>query len=133
MTGHDQPEYPPRILVDVGRHASVENGLSILPAIVGTIQADNGSLQGESRRFGNSHDQWQRLAHHRRLVAIAGCADDRRDHIAVAVAEGDYLVALHLLVSTEADVVTAFLGGCGRPIAMDNGDIQTIGLVKFQY
>ncbi|MDD2920501.1 hypothetical protein [Rhodoferax sp.] len=32
------------------------------------IQADNASVQGESRRFRNLHNQWQRLAHHRRLV-----------------------------------------------------------------
>ena len=35
-------------------------------------------------------------------------------------------------MSAETDVVTAFLGGCGRPIAMDDRNIQKMGLVQLE-
>ena len=38
---------------------------------------------------------------------VARSRDKRRDDIAIPVAEGDYLIALDLLVCVEADVVAA--------------------------
>jgi hypothetical protein len=45
----------------------------------------------------------------RRFVAIARRRYERRDDVAVAIAEGDDLVALQLLVAAEAEVVAPFL------------------------
>ena len=57
----------------------------------------------------------------------------RRNHIAIAIAESDDLVALHLLVPAEADVVAAFLRRCRRTIAMDDRGIEEIGFMKLQH
>ena len=46
----------------------------------------------------------------RRFAAIARCEHDRRDHIAVTIAVGHHLAALHPLVTAEAQVVAALLG-----------------------
>src|SRR4051795_4618067 len=49
------------------------------------------------------------------------------------VAEGHHLVALQLLVPVEADGVAALLGRCRGVIAMDDGGIKPLVLVKFQH
>ena len=36
-------------------------------------------------------------------------------------------------MAAEAEVVAAFLGRCGRAIAMDDGDVQAIVLMKFEH
>ena len=66
-------------------------------------------------------------------MAIAGRRNKRRNHIAIAIAESDDLVALHLLVPAEADVVAAFLRRCRRTIAMDDRGIEEIGFMKLQH
>ena len=49
------------------------------------------------------------------------------------IAEGDDLIAFDLLVSAETDVVAAFLRRCRRSIAMDDGGVEEIGLMKLQH
>jgi hypothetical protein len=48
--------------------------------------------------------------------------------IAIPGAEGNDLMALDLLVSVEADVVTSFLRRRGRDIAMDDGHVEKVSL-----
>src|SRR5271165_1669015 len=62
----------------------------------------------------DAHHFGQGLPQQRRFVAIARRRHERRDHVAMAVAEGDDFVALHLLVPAEAEVVAAlFRRRCG--------------------
>jgi hypothetical protein len=51
----------------------------------------------------------------------------------VPIAEDRDLVAFKLLVAADAQVVTAFLGCCGRAIALNDRDVQAIILVKFEH
>jgi hypothetical protein len=53
------------------------------------------------------HHCGQGLPQQRRFVAIARRRHERRDHVAPAIAEGDDLVALHLLVAAEAEFIAA--------------------------
>src|SRR5260370_35496013 len=55
------------------------------------------------------------------FIAITWGCHERRDHVAVPIAEDHDLVALELLVAAEAEVVPAFLGRCGRASARDDG------------
>src|SRR5208283_3147647 len=98
-----------RIRVDIGNHSTIENGFPVRSAIVDAIQADNGSLEVKANRVGDPRHQWQGFAQQRRFIAIARRRNKRRNHIAIAIAEGDDLVAFHLLVTAETNVVAAFL------------------------
>jgi hypothetical protein len=51
----------------------------------------------------------------------------------VPVAEGDYLITLDLLVCVEADVVAALFRGRRGAIAVDDSQVEKVGLVKPQY
>ena len=103
-----------RIGVDVGRHAAIEYSLAVRPAIVDAVETDDGSAQGEADGASDARDLLQRVAQQRRFIAVAWRRNERRDHVAVPVAEGDDLVALDLLVSVETEVVAALLGGRRR-------------------
>ena len=124
---------PAWIGVDVGDHAAIENCFAVLPAIIDAIQADDGPLEAKANRMGEACHLRQGFAKHRRFIAIAGCCNKWRNHIAIAIAESDDLVALHLLVPAEADVVAAFLRRCRRTIAMDDRGIEEIGFMKLQH
>ena len=102
------------VRVDIGDHGAIENGFSILPAIVDAIQADDGSFQIQADRLRHARDLRQRLSQQRRLIAIARSRNKRCDHIAIAIAEGDDFIAFDFLVAAEAEVVAALLGRCGR-------------------
>ena len=69
----------------------------------------------------------------RRFIAIAGRRNKRCNHIAIPIAEGDDLVAFHLLVPAETDVVAALLRRCRRSIAMDDCGVEEIGSMKLQH
>jgi len=64
---------------------------------------------------------------------VARSRDKRRDDIAIPVAEGDYLIALDLLVCVEADVVAALFRRRRGAIAVDDSQVEKVGLVKPQY
>src|SRR5208283_1942572 len=96
---------PSWIGVDVGDHAAIENCFAVLPAIIDAIQADDRSLEVKANRMGDARHLRQGFAQHRRFIAIAGCCDKWRDHIAIAVAESDDLIALHFLMAAEPNVV----------------------------
>ena len=64
------------------------------------------------------------------IITIARCGDERRDHLAMAVAEGHDLVAFQRLVSVEADVVATLFGCRGCAITVDDRDIKQLVLVK---
>jgi hypothetical protein len=68
--------------------------------------------------------QRQGFSQERRFIAIAWRRNKRRDDIAIAIAEGDDLVAFDLLVPAEPDVVAAFLRRCRRTIAMDDSGVD---------
>lgn len=121
------------IRVDVGDHTAIKNGFAIGPAIIDAIQTDDTALQIHADGSGNAHHLGQGRAQQRRFIAVAWCCDERRDHVAVAIAEGDDLVAFQLLVPVEANVVAALLGGRRRAIAMDDRDIKTLVLVKLHH
>ena len=73
------------------------------------------------------------FAQQRRFIAIARRRNKRRDHIAIAIAEGDDLVAFHLLVTAETSVVAAFLRRGRCTVAVDHGGIEEIGLMQLQH
>ena len=122
-----------RIGVDVGDHAAIENGFSVFPAIIDAIQADDGSLEIEANRMGNGGHLRQGFAQQRRFIAIAGGCHKRCDHIAIAVAESDNLVAFYFLMAVEPDVIAAFLRRGCRFIPMDHGCVEKIGLMQAQH
>jgi len=49
------------------------------------------------------------------------------------ITESDNLVAFHLLVSAETDVVAAFLRRGRRTVAVDDGGVEKIGLMQLQH
>jgi hypothetical protein len=61
---------------------------------------------------------------------LPNCRNKRRDDIAIAIAEGDDLIALDLLVPAETDVVAALLRRCRRTVAVDDGCIEEVLLIK---
>src|SRR5260370_39580451 len=54
-----------RVGVDVGRHAAIEDGLAVGPAIVDAIQTDDGVMKIEANRLGNPRELRQGLAQQR--------------------------------------------------------------------
>lgn len=64
---------------------------------------------------------------------ISRGGDKWRDDIAIAIAEGNDLVSFDLLVSVEPDVVAAFLRRCRRAVAVDDGNVEEVGMMKVQY
>ena len=113
-----------RILIDVGDHLPIENGLAIGRTIVGTIQTDDGAGKIDAHGLGEPHEGRQGLPQQRRFVVVAGSGNKRRDHIAAAVAESHDLVAFHFLVAAEAQIVPTFLGCRGRAVAMHLARVQ---------
>src|ERR1700728_3979497 len=83
--------------IDIGHHATSEDRLPILPAIINPIQADNCSAQVYANGAGYSCHYRQGVAQERRFIMVARSRDKRRDDIAIPVAEGDDLIALDLL------------------------------------
>ena len=124
---------PTRIGVNVGYHAAIENGFAVLPAIIDAIQADDGSLEVKDNRMGNACHLRQRCAQQRGFIAIAGCCNKWCDHIAIAVAESDDLIAFHFLMAAEPNVVATFLRRGCRPITMNDGRVEQICLMKGRY
>ena len=121
------------VRVDIGNHPAIENGFAVPPAIVDAIQAYDRSLKIKANCKGEARHQRQGFSQKRQFIAIAGRRNKRRNHIAIAIAESNDLVALHLLVPAEADVVAAFLRRCRRTIAMDDRGIEEIGFMKLQH
>src|ERR1035438_10694161 len=68
-----------------------------------------------------------------RFIAIAGCCNKWCDHIAIAVAESDDLIAFHFLMAAEPNVVATFLRRGCRPITMNDGRVEQICLMKGRY
>ena len=118
------------IRVDVRGHPAIENRFAINPAIVDAIQADNGSLKIKADSIADARHKRQGFPQERRFIAIARRRNKRRDHGATPIAENDDLVTLHFFVTTEPDVVAAFLRGCRRSIAMNDGCVEKIGVMK---
>jgi hypothetical protein len=115
---------------NVGNDVAVENGFAVLPAIVRAIETHDSAPQVQVHGTGDACELRQRYSQQRRFIAIARGCHERRDHVAVPIAEGDDLVALDLLVTAEAEVIASFLGRCGRAIALNDGGVQTIVLSK---
>jgi len=63
-------------------------------------------------------------------LRLPGAETKRRDHVAIAVAEGDDVVAFQLLVPVEADVVATLFGGRRRAVTVNDGDIKKLVVVK---
>ncbi len=123
----------PRIGVNVGGHTAIEDCFAVFPAIIDAIQADDGSLEVKANRMGDARHLRQGFTQERRFIAITSSSNKWRDHIAVAVAEGNDLIAFHFLVSAEPDVVATFLRRGCRPIPMNDSCVEKIGLKKGRY
>ena len=104
-----------RIGVDVGNHAAIEDGLAVGPAVVDTIKTDDGAAEIHADLPDDAHHFGQRLPQQRRFVAVTWRHHEWRDDVAVAIAEGDDLVALDLLVPAEAEVVAPFFAAVVVP------------------
>ena len=121
------------VWIDVGNHPLIENGLAVKAAVIDAIQTDNASVKVEANRLGSPPQLWKGFAKQWGFIAIARARNNRRDHIAVAVAEGDDLVALHFLVPAETNVVAALFRCRRRAIAVDDRDIEEVVLMKPQH
>ena len=121
------------VRVDIGNHPAIENGFAVPSTIIDAIQANDGSLKINANSKGDVRHQRQGFSQERRFIAIAWRRNKRRNDIAIAIAEGDDLVAFDLLVPAEADVVAAFLRRCRRTIAMDDSGVEKIGLMKLAH
>jgi len=53
-----------RVLIVVGHHAAIEDGLSVGVAVVDAIQADDGALQLDAPRASDARQFRQRLSQH---------------------------------------------------------------------
>ena len=113
-----------RIGIDIWGHAAIENSFAVGLTIVGTVQADNAAVQGEADCAGDASDLRQGVTQQRRFVAVTWCRHERSDHIAVSIAESDDLVALDLLMTAKAKIVTAFFRRGRRAVAMDDVGIE---------
>jgi hypothetical protein len=122
-----------RIGIDVGDHAAIENGFPVLLASIDAVQANDGSSEVEANRMGDAGYLRQGFAQQRRFIAITGRRNKWCDHIAIPVAESDDLIAFHLLMTAEPDVIAAFLRRSRRPITMNDGCVEKIGLMKARY
>src|SRR5271165_5256722 len=123
--------FPPRGLgLMLGTNAAVEDRLAVGPAVVDAVEADDGALKVHARLPGDAHHVEHRLPQQRRFVAIAWCRHERRDHVTMAVAEGDDFVALHLLVPAESKVVAALFRRRRRAVAMNDRRIEAAVLMK---
>jgi hypothetical protein len=65
-----------------------------------------------------------------RFVAVAGSGNDRRDDVAVAIAQGHHLVAFEMFVAAVAEVIAAFLRRFGRAIAVNDHQIKQLVNMK---
>ena len=72
----------------------------------------------------------ERVAQQGRFVAVAGSGDERRNDVAVAVAQGHYLVAFQMFVAAVTEVVAAFLRGRRRPIAVNDRQIKQLVMME---
>src|SRR3984957_6595309 len=122
-----------RVGVDVGNHAAVEDRLAVDPAVVDTIKTDDGAAEIYSDLADDAHHLGQGRPQQRRFIAIARRRHERRDHVAPAIAEGDHLVALDLLVAAEAEVIATLFRRRCRAVAMDDRRIETTVLMKLQH
>ena len=75
----------------------------------------------------------QGVAQQRRFVAVARGRNEWRDHVAAAIAEGNHLVALEVLVSAASQVVAALLRGSGRAVAVNDREVEQPVLVKLAH
>ena len=116
--------------VDIGNHPAIKNGFPIHSTIVDAIQTNDGSSKVKANSLSDSRHQRQGFSQEWRFIAIAGSLNKRRDHITTTIAEGDDLVAFHLLVSAKTYIVAAFLCRCRRAIAVDDGGVEEIALMK---
>src|ERR1035437_7535405 len=116
-----------RVLIDVGDHATVEDRFTVGLAIVDTIQTDNASSKINANGTGDARQLRHRLTQQWGLIAISWRCDEWRDHVAVAVAKRDHLVALEVLVPAKANVISALLGdGRGAVAVNDRGVKQVV-------
>src|SRR3984885_3379820 len=119
-----------RIGVNVGNHAAVEDRLAVGPAVVDTIKTDDGAAEIHAHLPDDAHHFGQCLPQKRRFIAIPRRHNERRDHVAPAIAEGDDLVALHPLVATEAQVIATFFRRRCRAVTKNDRRIETAVLMK---
>ena len=115
-----------RVLIDVGNHATVEDRFAVDLAIVDAVQTDDAPSKIETNGPGDVRQLGQCLTQQWRLVAVARGRNERCDHIAVAVAERDDLVALEMLVPAKAKVVATLLGNGRGSIAVDDGCMSSM-------
>ena len=122
-----------RVLIDVGDHATVEDRFTVGLAIVDTIKTDNASSKINANGTGDARQLRHRLTQQWGLIAISWRCDEWRDHVAVAVAKRDHLVALEVLVPAKANVISALLGhGCGA-VAVNHRCVEQIVCKQSSY
>lgn len=75
----------------------------------------------------------QAVDEQRRFVAVAGSRHQGRDDVTIAVADRDDLIPFVMLVPVASEVVSAFLGGGTRAVAMDDLQIEKVGFFQGEY
>ena len=115
-----------RVLIDIWNHPPVEDRFAIGLAVVDTIQTDDAPSKIDANGLGDSSQLRQCLAQQRGLIAVARCRYERRDHVAVAIAERHDLVAFEMLVPAKAKVIAALLGDGCSSIAVNDQDVEQV-------
>ena len=90
-------------------------------------------MQVRANGAGHCGEFGQRVAQQRRFVAVARGRHERRDDVTGAIAEGDDLAALEMLVSAIPEIVATFLRRSRRAVAVDDGRVEELVLMKLMY
>lgn len=117
-----------RVLVDVGNHATAEDRFAVGLAIVDTVKTDDAASKIDANSLGDARQLRQRLTQQRRLITVARRGDKWRNHVAVAIAKRDDLVALDVFVPAEANVVATLLGHSRGAVAVNHRCVEQIVL-----
>ena len=116
--------FPPTpILSDVRDHPRVEDRLTVTRSVVATVQAQDRAGKIDADALGDVLDVSESLDEERGFVAVARSGDEGSNHVAMAIAEGDDLAPLVMLVAVASEVVAALLGGGAGAVAVDHADV----------
>jgi hypothetical protein len=107
----------------------VEDGFPVLFAVIDAVKTHDAPLEAESDRTSNAEHSWQFLAKKRGFVLVARGADEGGDHIAVAIAKRYDFVTLEVLMPVVSEVVAAFLRSRAGTVAVNDADIELVGLM----
>jgi hypothetical protein len=75
----------------------------------------------------------QRVTQQRRFVTVARGTNKWRDHVAMAIAEGNDLVAFQVLMAAVPQIVASLLRCRGRAVAVNDREVEQLALMKLAH